>query len=81
MSLCDQCIGACCREPWIESPADFVFPKVTEECLAVRGREGPCPKLTPDGRCSIYEMRPLLCRIGQAGDWWCIEARRNHGLA
>ena len=23
----------------------------------------PCPFLSPDGRCSIYEHRPLICRV------------------
>lgn len=37
------------------------------ERLAVRASalgdaEGPCPALEPDGRCAIYEARPLVCR-------------------
>lgn len=27
-----------------------------------------CPKLGTDGRCTIYENRPVLCRKYQAGD-------------
>jgi Fe-S-cluster containining protein len=27
-----------------------------------------CPKVTPEGRCSIYETRPQLCRDYQAGE-------------
>jgi Fe-S-cluster containining protein len=27
-----------------------------------------CPKVTPEGRCSIYETRPKLCRDYKAGE-------------
>jgi len=33
--------------------------------LAARAREGDpevCPALDPDGRCAVYEARPLICR-------------------
>lgn len=37
--------------------------KVTNACqaLASEGRQGPCPVLH-DGRCLLYEHRPLVCR-------------------
>lgn len=37
--------------------------KVTDACLtlASEGREGPCPVLH-EGRCLLYEHRPLVCR-------------------
>ena len=32
-----------------------------------------CPKVTPEGRCSIYETRPQLCRDYAAGsDKLCV---------
>jgi len=32
-----------------------------------------CPKVTPEGRCSIYETRPQLCRDYKAGsDKLCV---------
>lgn len=27
------------------------------------GLTGPCPLLTPDGRCSDHDARPLICRL------------------
>ena len=37
--------------------------KVKDACLALRRerQEGPCP-LLDDGRCLLYEFRPLVCR-------------------
>lgn len=50
-------------------------------------------KLTPEGRCvalagvvgqsvhcSIYELRPTVCRRVQAGSEECLSARRDQGL-
>lgn len=34
--------------------------KVRAESL--RDADGPCPALEPDGRCGIYDARPLVCR-------------------
>lgn len=36
-----------------------------------------CPHLTPFGRCSVYEIRPLICRIwgsvkSMKCEWGCI---------
>lgn len=30
-----------------------------------QGHRDPCPFLVPDGSCSIYESRPLICRMHQ----------------
>lgn len=40
-------------------------PNPVEGKVAVRFT---CPKVTPEGRCSIYEDRPKLCRDYQAGE-------------
>lgn len=50
-------------------------------------------KLTPDGRCvaldgevgqavgcTIYELRPDVCRRVEAGSAECLDARREHGF-
>ncbi len=31
--------------------------------------------------CSIYEVRPVVCRSCQPGDEECLMARRRHGMA
>lgn len=32
----------------------------------------PCPSLTADGRCAIYQQRPMICRVyGAAADLPC----------
>ncbi len=39
-----------------------------------------CPKVTPEGRCSIYENRPGLCRAFNAGDDpLCVHYRDTDG--
>ncbi len=39
-----------------------------------------CPKLGPDGRCTIYEDRPNLCKIYAPGtDHMCVHVRGPDG--
>jgi len=78
--LCDGCHGSCCKAAWIDGPVDHLFPEYVAECLAVRGREGPCPKLGLDGRCTIYATRPFACKIYEAGSEACLRARRKFGI-
>ena len=40
-----------------------------------------CAFLDKDNLCTIYEHRPNVCRIFQAGTEECQEARRRIGLA
>lgn len=39
-----------------------------------------CTKVTPEGRCSIYEDRPTLCKIYEPGmDAMCVHMRMPNG--
>ena len=35
---------------------------MTSSGVSASGRGVPCPLLGPDGSCSIYEERPIVCR-------------------
>ena len=50
---CSQC-GACCVAPDISSLG--------------KAAGVPCPHLTPDNRCGVYDERPLVCRQYQADE-------------
>jgi Fe-S-cluster containining protein len=40
-----------------------------------------CPKLGDDGRCTIYETRPRLCRTYEPGcDHMCVHMRKDDGF-
>lgn len=45
----------------------------SDHCCALAGRLGDC-------RCSIYALRPNLCRALEPGSEHCLEARRRHGF-
>ena len=45
----------------------------TQRCVRLAGELGDCA-------CSIYELRPNLCRALQPGDEHCLEARRKFGF-
>lgn len=93
MSLCQDC-GACCAtsSSWpiftTESddelemiPAALVSDDLRgmrcdgDRCLALVGSVGVRTA------CSIYGLRPDVCRTCQPGDYACMEARARHGLA
>ena len=54
---CDRC-GLCCRNVWMN-----------ETYRSLDRGDGVCRYLQEDNLCSIYEQRPLLCRID-----YCYEA-------
>jgi hypothetical protein len=89
---CQAC-GACCSysQNWprfsIESdealdsiPARFVNEKLSgmrcdgDRCSALSGRIGVATS------CTIYEVRPEVCRTCMPGDLECAMARKKHGL-
>ena len=45
-----------------------------DRCLALRGKIGA------HATCSIYAIRPIVCRDCQPGDPECLIARAKHGL-
>jgi Fe-S-cluster containining protein len=89
---CQTC-GACCAyaADWprftLESEAALALipPHLVDEgrgrmrwaggrCAALKGEVGVAT------RCSIYEVRPQVCRACEPGDDACLTARRRHGL-
>ncbi len=50
---CSKC-GACCKLAPARVPGWPARP------------DGACAYLTPDNLCSIYETRPLVCRVDEA---------------
>ena len=83
---CSECRGACCEQLILPVAND----QATLDFLAVRGQvlldnraapgvrlECPCPKLTDEGRCGIYELRPVICSTYKAGGPACLEAVRR----
>jgi hypothetical protein len=73
---CDECSGNnCCKTPFAVSPFErsrlpgHKFDEV-----------GPCSFLK-DGRCSIYEDRPLICRIYGTCNIGCEQLRDGFKLS
>ena len=87
---CELCRGACCEtfslpivetlpiagdviqvdlNRWLTLHATVGAEKLTFECR--------CMKLTDDGRCGIYDRRPVVCRTYLAGGADCLEAVRT----
>jgi Fe-S-cluster containining protein len=50
-------------------PAEFVLPlyRSGEEVFAYQLGSHICPMLTEDGRCGIYDNRPLICKAFPVG--------------
>lgn len=87
---CLRCRGACCED--LVFPAAGLSP-ATRDFFAVRcggtvnltahhlgfAVGTPCPKLSDDGLCTVYESRPEICRRYEAGGPACVEvlARRR----
>lgn len=92
-SPCQSC-GACCAYSadwprlWTDTdadiariPAKFLTADASamacdgDRCRALRGRIGEAT------RCSIYDVRPDVCRACMPGDDACQMARERYGLA
>jgi len=71
--VCEKCGAACCKI----GGADFTliemqrvlsagfsdfFVKLNDDHYELTCKKGICPYLTETNRCSIYELRPLVCR-------------------
>ena len=76
-SLCDQCVGLCCRyfafavdKPETKRDFDDIRWYMLHEDTIVFVEKGEwfvqinrkCKALLPDNRCSVYENRPAICR-------------------
>jgi hypothetical protein len=66
---CTAC-GLCCRH------IDSVLKALSETDIPAEAKQfphrvmpdGSCSKLTVEGLCSIYETRPLICRVDEMAD-------------
>lgn len=77
-ATCEGC-GACCRGWGIDvwnADVGVVPLRLTKVdrfgAREMRQRQGACIALTRDGRCSIYEDRPLARRDFQRGSEECL---------
>lgn len=94
---CDMCGACCQTFPVLVSIGDARRePRIAQEACAVepwhRSEEWEyklhplpfsrgCLYLNENNRCSIYETRPDVCRVVEAGGEQCAEARARLGLA
>ena len=63
---CTAC-GACCRRVGAALAAPALPDSTLAEAIAsfpfAAREDGSCEQLTPEGKCAVYEDRPLLCRV------------------
>ncbi len=91
-SPCLTC-GACCDYsdlwPRFSLETDAELAKIPEQFIDVRGSGMRCTghrcmaltgKIGEAVACSIYAVRPLVCRACEVGDDACTMARIRHGL-
>lgn len=81
---CENCNGACCK--WLFINANPTRSEL--EFFAARGItrvdknrfafKTSCPQLK-EGRCGIYEKRPLDCKLFKMGGPDCLAARKLEG--
>ncbi len=79
---CDECEAVCCRLTVVLLPGDEAVPErfVTEDshgmAVMAHGEDGWCSALDLDTmRCSIYELRPGICRKFAMGSEFCRAER------
>lgn len=81
---CMSCDAICCRLTVIVMPDDIVpdhFTEITPEGLHVMARdeEGWCVAVDSARMCcSIYELRPAICRKFAMGGPYCRDVREIH---
>ncbi len=80
--VCDECEAICCRLTVVLLPGDERVPEqfVTADERGMRvmahGEDGWCTALDLDTmRCSIYELRPGICRKFTMGSEFCRAER------
>ncbi len=61
---CVKC-GECCSNflPLSNSEIERLRAYIAEHRIPLRDHEPDCPFLSPEKRCTVYEMRPLICRV------------------
>ena len=95
MYECDGC-GACCRTKLVDVFDEDLLrePRLNEHMTKLREpgidfeigylnclRNGACPFLDDENRCSIYPTRPVACVVFPAGSEECQEARRTFDIS
>jgi Fe-S-cluster containining protein len=83
---CSTCKALCCRlEVRLIDDADEKIPiELTEQVESLyyvmkREEDGWCTALNRETMlCTIYEIRPFLCREYQAGDYDCMNERNKY---
>lgn len=63
--LCQESCGPIAMTRW---EADRIEARTGEAVGVVDPDSLRCPLLTDDGRCSVYDIRPLICRLYGAVD-------------
>ena len=61
---CIKC-GECCSNllPLSHSEIERIRAYILEHQISMQGHVPDCPFLSPERRCTVYEVRPLICRI------------------
>ena len=81
---CDNCQACCCRlEVMLVSetgvPHQHVQVDEWGQETMLRLEDGWCSALDRDTlRCTIYEVRPLICREFEMGSYECMDERAAH---
>lgn len=83
-AVCEDCRGRCCHLPWLSEEELHLAPQFPGSVTFIGETafipdHNRCVFLDPKGKCSIYERRPLDCRlfpldiIEEGGDYyWCV---------
>jgi len=84
MQICKNCTQVCCKsdDVWIDnvfyrkyknSDIGTRFDRTTDDYVKLRTDGNACNFLQKNGQCSIYQTRPLICRI-----FLCNEGRETY---
>jgi len=85
-SVCDECKGKCCQGIIDVYSSDEIFYDDTLVCEAEDAKydrrmktveNNRCIALK-DGKCTIYEMRPQVCRLFEVGSRCCENFHNGH---
>lgn len=83
-AVCRECRGQCCHMPWLTQEELHLADRFPDAVHRVDGtafflERDRCTFLDEHGRCRIYDLRPLDCRlfpldiIEEGGEfYWCV---------
>lgn len=86
---CGACCATCCEWPRFTLETDAELALIPEALIddglgRMRADGDRCAALSGDvGKftaCTIYAVRPIVCRDCMPGDDACLEARARHGM-